>query len=75
MQRLINHSVGSNSMQTDIPARQEGLLAWYGTELQSDTDQWVLQLGDAEIAEIEFQGREFPVPSLYFFTSKQRNVR
>ncbi len=58
MQRLINHSVGSNSMQTDIPARQEGLLAWYGPELQSDTGQWVLQLGDAEIAEIEVAARK-----------------
>ena len=43
-------------MQTDIPAPQEGLLAWYGPELQSDTGQWVLQLGDAEIAEIEVAG-------------------
>ncbi len=45
-------------MQTDIPARQEGLLAWYGPELQSDTDQWVLRLGDAEIAEIEVAARK-----------------
>ncbi len=40
-------------MQTDIPARQENKLAWYGPELHSDTDQWVFQLDDAEIAEIE----------------------
>ncbi len=40
-------------MQTDIPARQESKLAWYGPELHSNTDQWVIQLDDAEIAEVE----------------------
>ncbi len=40
-------------MQTDIPARQESKLAWYGPELHSETDQWVFQLDDAETADIE----------------------
>ncbi len=44
-------------MQTDIPVRQESLLAWYGPELQSDTDKWVLQLNDAEISEVEAAAR------------------
>ena len=37
----------TKSMQTDIPARQESKLAWYGPELHSDTDKWVFQLDDA----------------------------
>ncbi len=45
-------------MQTDIPERQESKLAWYGPELHSDTDKWVFQLDDAEIAEIEAAARE-----------------
>ncbi len=40
-------------MQTDIPARQESPLAWYGPELHSDTDKWVFTLDDTEIADIE----------------------
>jgi len=42
-----------NRMNTDIPARQETRLAWYGPDLSSDTDAWVFQLEDAEVAEIE----------------------
>ncbi len=45
-------------MQVEIPARQDGMLAWYGPELQSDTDKWVLQLDDAEIAEVEIAARK-----------------
>ena len=37
----------------DIPAHQESKLAWYGPDLHSDSDQWLLQLSNAEIAEIE----------------------
>lgn len=40
-------------MQTDIPARQESDLAWYGPALHSDTDKWVIQLDDAEIVDVE----------------------
>ena len=40
-------------MHTDIPSRQESELAWYGPDLHADTDKWVIQLDDAEIAEIE----------------------
>ena len=45
-------------MQVKIPSRQEGMLAWYGPELQFDTDRWVLQLDDAEISEIEAAARK-----------------
>jgi hypothetical protein len=40
-------------MHTDIPARQETALAWYGPELSAHTDSWVIQLEDAEVAEVE----------------------
>lgn len=40
-------------MHTDIPSRQKSPLAWYGPDLHADTDKWVIQLNDAEIAEIE----------------------
>ncbi len=55
---LTNHKVGRNCMQTDIPARQEGKLAWYGPDLHSDTDKWLFQLDDAEIAEIEVAAKK-----------------
>ncbi|MCH8249314.1 MAG: TauD/TfdA family dioxygenase [Proteobacteria bacterium] len=45
-------------MQVKIPAHQESKLAWYGPELQSDTDKWVLLLDDAEIAEVEIAARK-----------------
>ena len=45
-------------MQTDIPARQAGKLAWYGPELHSDTEKWVFPLDDAEIADIEAAARK-----------------
>lgn len=44
-------------MQTDIPARQENELAWYGPELHADPDKWVFKLHDAEISEIEVAAR------------------
>ena len=55
---LTDHKVGRNCMQTDIPSRQESKLAWYGPELHSDTDKWVFQLDDAEIAEIEVAAKK-----------------
>ncbi len=36
-----------------IPERQECALAWYGPDLRADTDQWIIDLRDSEIAEIE----------------------
>ena len=40
-------------MKNDIPARQDTELAWYGPELRSAPDKWIIHLSDAEIAEIE----------------------
>ena len=40
-------------MQKDIPTRQESKLAWYGPEVHSNTDKWVIHLHDSEIAEVE----------------------
>ena len=37
----------------NIPARQDNKLAWYGPALRSAPDAWVIQLGTAEIVEIE----------------------
>ena len=58
VQRPTNHGVRPISMQVKIPAHQESKLAWYGPELQSDTDKWVLLLDDAEIAEVEIAARK-----------------
>ncbi len=40
-------------MRTDLPARQESQLAWYGPELRAHTDTWMFRLDDTEIADIE----------------------
>jgi hypothetical protein len=43
----------------DIPARQKSELAWYGPELSSDTDSWVFELDDAEVAELEAAAEQY----------------
>ena len=58
VQRPTNHGVRPISMQVKIPAHQESKLAWYGPELQSDTDKWILLLDDADIAEVEIAARK-----------------
>ena len=45
-------------MPMQIPAHQDSKLAWYGPDLLSDTNQWVIQLNNAEIAEIEAAARQ-----------------
>lgn len=40
-------------MQTKLPEHQQTALAWYGPELNSSSEKWVIALSDAEIAEIE----------------------
>lgn len=40
-------------MHIDRPGVQEGPQAWYGPELQANPSRWLIELSDADIAEIE----------------------
>ena len=44
-------------MQKPIPTRQENELAWYGPDLQSNPDEWIFNLNDDEVSEIEVAAR------------------
>lgn len=64
----------------ELPARIDGPAAWVGHDMQHRTDEWLVQLSDADVAELEEAARgclargqdpgeltadDFPLPSLH----------